>query len=64
MQRSGARVQSGRHRHEPERHIGPYLHPTTFKIRTIPKPMTMPGGSDTFYGGIGGILFETLEYLV
>src|SRR5713226_6591250 len=52
MQRSGARVQSGRHRHEPERHIGPYLHPTTFKIRTIPKPMTMPGGSDTFYGSI------------
>src|SRR5258705_13431952 len=23
-----------------------------FKIRTIPKPMTMPGASDTFYGSI------------
>src|ERR1700693_2331546 len=23
-----------------------------FKTRTIPKPMTMPGGSDAFYGGI------------
>src|SRR5260370_5675485 len=50
MQRWDARVQSGRHRHEPERHIGPYLHPT------ISKPgrsrMPMPGGSDAFYGSI------------
>src|SRR6266851_9622408 len=51
MQRSGAGVQSGRHRHEPERPIGPYLYPTTIKTRTIPKPMTTPG-SETFYGSI------------